>query len=577
LADKPHSAARTWARALGNIATLHARPGLTLPDLIAELAERFQDKTALTSPEGELSYRGLASRMAEYALWAKSLHVQPGQVVGLLLPNCLDYLPAWLGITQAGGVVALINTQLAGDALRETLQVAAASHLIFGQEFAPAVRHIRDRLPDYLTCWSVAGNAQAGALPVPFEGEPCLPGNDGVAAPPIAKSEGTALLIFTSGTTGLPKAVRVSHARIMEWSVWFAGMIDAGPDDILYSCLPMYHSTGGVAAIGAVLSQGGSIVLRPRFSAGKFWRDVADHGCTLFVYIGELCRYLADSPPVEAETRHLLRLCFGNGLRQDVWRRFEQRFAIPRILEFYAATEGAVALYNCEGRAGAVGRVPPFLAHRFPIALIASDVETGEAQRGADGFCVVCEPGTAGEAIGRISGGGAQRFEGYTDDAASERKILRNVLAHGDAWYRTGDRLRQDPAGFYEFIDRMGDTFRWKGENVSTVQVEDALCRCQGVTGAVVFGVSIPGTEGRAGMAALTVAPDFDLACFRRQVTAALPPYARPVFLRLCETFANTGTFKPIKSVLKQQGYAAELITDKLFIDDPEIGAYRAL
>ena len=249
----------------------------------------------------------------------------------------------------------------------------------------------------------------------------------------------------------------------------------------MYNCLPLYHSVGGVVAVGAPLLGGGAVVIRPRFSASEFWRDVREQRCTLFQYIGELCRYLVNTPPQPAETEHALRIACGNGLRPEVWEAFQHRFRIPRILEYYAATEGNFSLYNCEGKPGAIGRIPSFLAHRLPVALLRFDLESGAPTRGADGFCQRCAVGEAGEAVGLIADGAAEqaraaRFEGYADRAATEAKVLRNVFKRGDSWYRTGDLMKRDEAGFYYFVDRVGETYRWKGENVSTAEVLAALC-----------------------------------------------------------------------------------------------------
>jgi fatty-acyl-CoA synthase len=269
----------------------------------------------------------------------------------------------------------------------------------------------------------------------------------------------------------------------------------------MYNCLPMYHSVGGVVATGAVLVAGGAVVIRERFSASRFWDEIARWDCTLFQYIGELCRYLAAAPPHPSETGHRLRLACGNGLRGDIWEAFQQRFNIPRILEFYAATEGSFSLYNCEGKPGAIGRLPPYLAHRFPVAIVRSDLDTGDVVRGPDGRCLRCAPDEVGEAIGRLSEAGSGtggRFEGYTDPGATDKKILRNVFAEGDAWYRSGDLMRKDRAGYVYFADRIGDTFRWKGENISTNEVEEIVAHCPDVTDAVVYGVPIPDADGRA-------------------------------------------------------------------------------
>jgi fatty-acyl-CoA synthase len=387
-----------------------------------------------------------------------------------------------------------------------------------------------------------------------------------------------ALCIYTSGTTGLPKAANVSHYRLMQWSHWFAGLMDTQPADRMYNCLPMYHSVGGVVATGATLVGGGAVIVRERFSATAFWTDVTAERCTLMQYIGELCRYLLASPPQPEETRHALRLACGNGLRAEVWVPFQERFRIPQILEYYAATEGNFSLYNCEGRAGAIGRIPPFLAHRMPVALVGFDLATGLPARDAQGRCRRCTVDEVGEAVGQImSDQGASRFEGYTDGAASGKKILRDVFAPGDRWYRTGDLMRQDAQGFFYFVDRVGDTFRWKGENVSTTELAAVIAQVPGVTDVAVYGVEVPRADGRAGMAALVVAKDFSLEVLRGALVAQLPAYARPVFLRVLSTLEITGTFKLRKQELMQEGYDPAQVRDALFIDSAAAGSYLPL
>jgi fatty-acyl-CoA synthase len=571
---------QAWARALQNIAPLQRDGTLTLPTVVDGLAERHGAAAALIGEHDHVTYTELAQRKNQYARWALEQGLAQGGAVALLMSNCPDYLAIWLGISQTGAVVALINTNLTGHALRHSIDLAGAQHIIAGTENAMFLDEIRAELPPGTQCWVAGepGTANAGFAALTrgrYAGHK-LTG----AECPAPSARNTALLIYTSGTTGRPKAARISHYRVLEWSFWFAGMMDTGTADRLFDCLPMYHSTGGVAVLGGVLVNGGAIVIRQRFSARRFWDDVASQGCTLFVYIGELCRYLVNAPPHDMEARHRLRLCCGNGLREDVWQIFEQRFHIPQILEFYASTEGNVALYNCEGRPGAIGRVPAFLAHRFPVALIECDAETGEPRRGPDGRCIVCPPDTEGEAIGKIvadSRAGPNQFEGYTEQAATEKKILRDALAQGDAWFRTGDLMRRDAAGFYYFVDRLGDNFRWKGENVSTAHVAEALCRCTGVTGAAVYGVAVPGTEGRAGMAAITADADFDAARLRAALVKMLPAYARPVFLRICPELETTGTFKPIKARLAQQGYALDATADPIYVDDPSVEIFRRL
>ncbi|PPQ29688.1 long-chain-acyl-CoA synthetase [Rhodopila globiformis] len=566
-----------WIRALDASKVLHDAPLLTLPAMLPQLADAHQERPALLGAGESLSYHALAARANQYARWAVANGLGRGDAVALLMPNCPAYVAIWLGLTRIGCAVALINTNLAADALLHSIEAAAARHLIVSATLLPAVTALANRLPAGVQV-RVHGDGEAGRWPR-IEQET----NQLGTAPldpdrhPLPAQRDRALLIYTSGTTGLPKAANVSHGRIAEWSLWFAGMMDVQPDDRLYNCLPMYHSVGGIVAVGAMLARGGSLVIRERFSASRFWDDVADTDCTIFQYIGELCRYLTLSPPHPKERLHRLRLACGNGLAADVWEKFRQRFAIPQILEFYAATEGIVSLYNAEGKPGAIGRIPPFLAQRFPVALIRCDPATGEPWRDEAGLCAACPPDEPGEAIGRLpdnNAPAARQFDGYTDTAASGRKILRDVFSKGDRWFRTGDLLRKDAAGYFYFVDRIGDTFRWRGENVSTTEVAAVLRACPGITDAVVFGVPVPGNEGRAGMAAVTAEAGFDLAALKAHLDARLPPYAQPLFVRCCETLDFTGTFKLTKGRLIQEGFAGS--AEPVWFNDRGAGRFVA-
>ena len=364
----------------------------------------------------------------------------------------------------------------------------------------------------------------------------------------------------------------------MQWSHWFAGLIDVQPSDRMYDCLPMYHSVGGVVAPGAALVRGASVVVRDRFSARDFWRDVGHWDCTLVQYIGELCRYLLHAEPTTFETEHRVRVCCGNGLRADVWAAFQQRFHIPRILEFYAATESNVSMFNVEGKPGAIGRIPPFLAHRDPMALVRWDPEREAPVRDADGRCIRCTTDEVGEALGKVDEAQAgRRFEGYTSTDASELKILRGVFEPGDAWFRTGDLMRRDADEYYYFVDRIGDTFRWKGENVATSEVAEAICAFGGIREATVYGVSVPSADGRAGMAAVVLDADLDLPAFRAHLRERLPGYARPLFLRIRNTLDVTTTFKHAKQDLIRDGYDPAAVSDVVLFDHPELEAYVGL
>jgi fatty-acyl-CoA synthase len=570
------SANKDWVRALELTGRLDAQPTRTLPVVIDELAARFGEKPALLSDREQLSFIALAERSRRYARWALELGLGKGDVVALMMPNRPEYMALWLGLARVGVTTALINTQLRGASLARSFAVAKASHVVVDAALAAGVAEIAAELPGAPTIWSHGENAHWWPrIDLAIFVYPAGPLTK--AEQPAVTLADRALLIYTSGTTGLPKAANVSHHRVMSWSHWFAGLMDIQPGDRLYNCLPMCHSAGGVAAIGAALAGGASVAIAERFSARRFWDDVARWDCTLFQYIGELCRYLLAGPTDPMERAHTLRLACGNGLSGDVWEAFQARFAIPRILEFYAATEGNFSLYNVEGKPGAIGRTPPFLSHRFPAAIVRFDAEAGAPARGRDGFCIRCEVGEAGEAIGRVSAAGAARFEGYTDPAASEMKLLRDVFAKGDAWVRTGDLMQTDDQGFYYFVDRIGDSFRWKGENVAAAEVAAAIRAFPGVSDACVYGVAIPGASGKAGMATVVAREGLDLAALRTHLTARLPDYARPPFLRLAAGLEVTETFKLKKQLLAAEGWDPELISDLLFVDDRAAGGYVRL
>jgi fatty-acyl-CoA synthase len=572
------SAAKDWLRALELTGQIAKHPARTLAHVIDELAQTRGDAPALLSRDESLDYRALAGRANRYARWALEQNVAKGDVVALLMPNCPEYLAVWLGISRVGGVVALLNTNLTGPALAHCINVVTPKHVIVAasltQAFASALPHIAGGATIWAHGTGAPGWPRIDEVVAKLSSEP--PAADGHAPVTI---DDLALLIYTSGTTGLPKAAKVDHGRLLMWSYWFAGLMNTQPSDRMYNCLPMYHSIGGVAAIGSVLVSGGSVFLREKFSAREFWDDMVRFDCTLFQYIGELCRYLVKAAPHPLERAHQLRLACGNGLRLDVWREFETRFRVPRILEFYAATEGNVTLFNLEGKPGAIGRVPSFLAHRAPATLVKLDVETKAPVRNARGFCVPCAVNEPGEALGRIGSEGGdigRRFKGYTSAADTEKKILRDVFAPGDAWFRTGDLMQRDEKGFFYFVDRVGDTFRWKGENVATSEVAAALCEFDGVADASVTGVEIPACDGKAGMAVLVADGAVDLAALHRHLVERLPAYARPLFVTIRSEIEITGTFKHHKAA-GGPSYDPAARADPIYFNDPAREAFVPL
>ncbi len=572
-----NSPLKAWVRALESGAPVERGQVPILPVLINDLAERFGPSPALVSRERQLNYAELAAAVNRYARWALSQQLTRGDVVCLLMGNCPEYMAIWMGLSRIGVTVSLLNTNLRGELLAHAIRVVMPRVLITDGTCCNAVQAARALLDSAIICRvHGAADAELSRLEPEVERLPTEPVTEAECPRPALDER--ALYIYTSGTTGLPKAANVSHLRILQWMYWFAGMLDTQPQDRMYNCLPMYHSIGGVVATGALLVHGGAVIVRERFSASEFWTDVRDARCTLFQYIGELCRYLLATPSQPEETQHALRLCCGNGLRAEVWNPFQERFRIPQILEYYAATEASFSLYNCEGRPGAIGRIPPFLAHRLPVALVKFDREAQEPVRDATGRCERCAPNEVGEAIGQLSHGKqGGRFEGYADAEASKKKILRDVFEPGDAWYRTGDLMRRDEQGFFYFVDRVGDTFRWKGENVATTEVASVLTSCPGVLDAVVYGVAVPGTEGRAGMAALVIDSQFDLATFKSHVDERLPEYARPMFLRIVSGIELTGTFRLRKSELAAQGFDPEPSEDHLYFVDRTHGTYVPL
>jgi fatty-acyl-CoA synthase len=562
--------AKAWLRALELTAPIPNNPHRILFTVAEEMAERWGDAPALLSDRESLSFRGLARRANLYARWALENGLGKGDVVALLMTNRPEYFAVWLGITSVGAVVSLLNTNLSGPSLAHCMRIVEPRHVIVSTEFVSALQDMLPHLDSKPTAWA-HGVSEAPFPRIDAEIERYSHEPLGKNERPAPAINDLALYIYTSGTTGMPKAAKVTHGRTMQWSHWFAGMMDVQPQDRMYNCLPMYHSVGGVQVMGAMLAGGGSVVLREKFSARQFWSDVVRWDCTLIEYIGELCRYLVHSEPSSFDTAHRVRLACGNGMSPEIWDAFKSRFQIPQILEFYAATEGNVSLFNVQGKSGAIGHIPPYLAHRFAPALIAIDVETGEPVRNAHGFCARCAPNQLGEALGKIQLDPANvgtRFDGYTSRAASLDKILHNVFESGDAWFRTGDLMRRDEKGYFYFVDRLGDTFRRKGENVATLEVAEALCACPGVLHANVFGVAVPGVEGRVGMASIQCADSLDLAALRAQLAQSLPHYARPVFLRIRQEVELTGTLKYSKTQLVREGYDPAISKDALYFDD---------
>jgi fatty-acyl-CoA synthase len=558
------------ARTLWLLSKIKPGASRSIVDIVERQARLRPHNIAIYYLAQQMSYGELDARANAYANWGLSVGIGRGTPVALLMENRPDYIAAWLGMFKIGAQVALINTNLVGMALAHSIAISGTGHAIVGAELAQNFREAPFEKAPTLWVEGEGGNLTTALASASTK----LPGRQARAGVTLKER---AFFIYTSGTTGLPKAANFSHMRMLFMMSGFVGALRPRPSDRIYNPLPLYHSTGGVCAVGLAFFSGGSLILKRRFSVHDFWPDIHRYGATMFEYIGEICRYLLNAPPSPLERGHKVRAITGNGLRPEIWREFQSRFAIPRIVEFYGATESNVAMLNYDGTVGAVGRVPDYLEWLLPSRVVRFDVEKEVPVRGDDGLCIECAPDEVGEAIGGISARPGRQFEGYTNRAESDKKLLHDVFKQGDVWFRTGDLMRRDEHGYFYFVDRIGDTFRWKGENVSTGEVGEVLAAAPGILEANVYGVAVPGMEGRAGMASLVVGGDFDMEGLPARLKARLAPYAWPLFLRLSPQIAVTGTFKQRKVDLVREGFDPSAIADPIYFLDPASGRYELL
>jgi citronellyl-CoA synthetase len=546
-------------------------------------ATRFPERTAVMFEGRSLTWLELNALVNRHAAVFRQLGLQRGDVVSLMMENRVEFLATVLGLNKLGVTAALINTNLTGRPLAHCIRTTQSSLCVFGEESLEAVAGVQPELFG-LESGGFLFIADAGVSPAPewaadFD---VLAASAGTCNPPETANVtlgDTALYLFTSGTTGLPKAAVVSNRRLLQASVLaqVAGL-QCHERDVIYLCLPLYHGTGFFCGLGAAVCSGAAMFIRRRFSASSFLPEVRTYRATCFVYIGELCRYLVNSPERLGDDDNPLHKAMGNGLRPDIWPRFKQRFGIARIAEFYGSSEGNVAFANILNKDCTVGTTT------VPVALVQYDVDRDEIIRDRRGRCIESAPGEPGLLLGKITD--KTVFEGYTSSAATEQKILRNALRDGDAWFNTGDLMKTVDVGFalglthYQFVDRVGDTFRWKSENVSTSEVGEIITSHPDVAFCNVYGVEIPGADGRAGMAALLPREGLkqpDLDSLSAHIMSELPAFARPVFLRLLGQIDTTGTFKMVKGELRSQGYDAAEVTDPLYVLKPGAGRYELL
>lgn len=634
-------------------ASLHAHPPAT------EFDEDMHDSFGvmiLLLPWNPLA---VVNRMSNWCVGA--LGLQEGDVVALVMSNRPEFVITWLAMAKIGVTTAFINHNLRGRALAHCVRISHAKAIIYDDLHRSAVAEVFAEFEDLRRLQPVALGGKIGSPVSSTEDDPLMPSiavaarseassasSAGVES--SAESASTAMLmalefdaaaglrvssaerpsrllrsnthilstfglIYTSGTTGLPKASVITHSRLHMAACLFSRIFHVGPSDRIYTVLPLYHASGGLIGAGIMLYQGATLVIRAKFSARAFWGDCRRHRCTVVQYIGELCRYLVNAPTGDAidERGHGVRIAIGNGLRPDVWAPFQDRFNVPEVGEFYAATEGNTALFNwCRSEAdrGAVGRMGPLAWSLGIMSLVRFDEDSEEPIRDAGtGLCQPCAPGEQGELLGLIADGDPSRaFKGYFgNDKATAKKILTDVHRKGDKYFRSGDLLVRDAQGRFWFKDRIGDTFRWKGENVATTEVAEVMGRYALLSEANVYGVEVPGKDGRAGMAAVVLAPEAAAAAGRAVaerggVVAAgrvedaaaaaaaikaqdlvstlregLPAYAVPVFLRVLPAMATTGTFKHQKVQLRKAGADPTTVPDPLLVLDAAAGSYVPL
>ena len=556
----------------------------TVADRLEERAWDSADKPFVIFEDQCVTFGAMNARANRVVHAALSQGLKRGDVVALLMNNRPEFVMIWLGLAKAGIVTALLNTSATGPVLLHALRQVKASGLIFGAELSDAVASLdRDDLPRVLFCQSEAVSATVAPHRAHDLNAAMAMAND--ANPSASIRQGIVMadplyLIFTSGTTGLPKAAKMSHLRFIAAGETMGGTLEFGPQDVHYCVLPLYHGAGGMVIVSISLAFSTPFVLRRRFSVSGFWDDVRRHRITATQYIGEICRYLLNAPEAPNDRDHSLTRMSGAGLKADVWRRFTERFGVERIYEGLGGTECNYTLLNVDGVVGAVGRIP--YPEHSTVRVLAYDFDAGTHFVEAAGTPRLAGPGEVGELIAQVLPGpeGAGFFEGYTCPDASEAKLMRDVFEAGDIWFRSGDLVRFDADGYFYFVDRVGDTFRWKSENVSTEEVSLVLGGFEGPGTVNVYGVEVPGTEGRAGMVTLTYpTPEyFDPAAFYAYAATNLAPYAVPVFVRVSREPELTTTFKLRKVDLQRAGYdPGRTNGDPLFVCDPHRAIYVPL
>lgn len=560
----------------------------SIADIFHETVQRHPDKPCFLIDQETWTFKEVEEYSLRVADVLKAQGLSKDQTIALLVPNCPQFPALWLGIGRFGGIAPLINTNQRGKTLMHSINVANCDAIIFSEEYQNAIQDISSELKPSIKLFRLSHRKLNPSTPSEFTN--C---GDGVAdfttmlekspSPEWSLVENGGfnkklLYIYTSGTTGLPKAAVISSSRIVFMAAGIQFLGGLNPNDIVYCPLPLYHTAGGVISVGQALIFGCTVALKQRFSASQYFADCVKFKATAAHYIGEMCRYILATAPSSVDKMHSVRVIYGNGMRPQIWKEFVDRFNIKQVSEFYGATEGNANIINCDNQPGAIGFVSRIIPSVYPIAIIKVNQETGEPIRNSYGLCEVAQAHEPGVFIGKISDNPSRAYLGYVDKKASDKKVIRNVFSHGDSAFISGDILVADEFGYLYFKDRTGDTFRWRGENVSTTEVEAAVSRVAGQRDAVVYGVEVPNTEGRAGMCGIVdVDKTLNLDDLVEKLRPDLPAYAMPVFLRVMTSLDMTGTFKMKKNDLQKEGYDPSVIKDKLYYLDLKLGKYLPL
>lgn len=523
----------------GVITGFGARPSAktSIGKVFQDRAAQYGDKVFLRFEDRDITYREANETANRYAAVLAARGVGHGDVVGIMLRNSPEPVLLMLAAVKCGAISGMLNYHQRGDVLKHSLGLLSAKVVVADSEFVDPINECGADTEGLVTLDEFDRLAETA----PTE-------NPATAAAVLAKDK--AFYIFTSGTTGMPKASVMTHYRWLRALAGFGGLgMRLNSNDILYCCLPLYHNNALTVALSAVLNGGSTLALGKSFSASKFWDDVIRYDATAFVYIGEICAYLLNQPEKDTDRKHKVRVICGNGLRPSIWDDFTERFGIERVCEFYGASEGNTAFVNVLNIPRSTGVCPT------PVAFVEYDGESGEPVRDKNGRVRKVRNGEPGLLLSKVSN--FQPFDGYTDKKESEKKLIRDAFKEGDVWFNTGDLMRSQGFGHAAFTDRLGDTFRWKGENVATTEVEAALSTDPQVEEATVFGVEVEGAGGKAGMAAIQLkeGKEFDGKALAKAAYDKLPGYAVPLFVRVMKEIAHTSTFKSQKVDLRKEGY----------------------